>query len=288
MTTFPIEFAVLRTQSSRGPYWQLLKATMCRRASSRTTWFEVDPIDFDIRQVEETFQDSSFEIKKAIFQVPSGTHRELQYWVLPITLRYTSDTEVINIPVVAFEYKAWLPMPRQRVPIEDRARVIQITKRFDDQFQGRSSSQFENIPVRPPTPPRSRPSSPESDHSDSSVRSVLTVYPIGPPGGDDTIVWGGEGSLHFPPLPPSPVSRPSSGALPIPELVGTLLIRDAITSDDSCPITAVPFAELESLTATSCFHVFETEAIEAWLSEHSQCPVCRHSVVNKITKQNKN
>jgi SUMO ligase MMS21 Smc5/6 complex component len=39
-----------------------------------------------------------------------------------------------------------------------------------------------------------------------------------------------------------------------------------------------PFQECHSTTVTSCFHIFETDAIQTWLRGHTTCPVCKQAV----------
>jgi hypothetical protein len=35
---------------------------------------------------------------------------------------------------------------------------------------------------------------------------------------------------------------------------------------------------------TSCFHVFDSEALNRWRQEHTSCPVCRTMITNVVTK----
>jgi SUMO ligase MMS21 Smc5/6 complex component len=56
-----------------------------------------------------------------------------------------------------------------------------------------------------------------------------------------------------------------------------LLINDAVAKKDVCPITMEQF-DLSSTELTSCYHLFEKDAIETWLSDKnnkSKCPVCK-------------
>lgn len=278
MTAFPDKIAILRTQSSRGPYWQLFHTDPLHIGYKLTPFY---PNDNSIQSIPTSIRNWKVPKYVTIF-THTDQQKIIKYWQLPMTLYIANE----HFTVLNLEYVAWLPIPTTRIPFglsNDVLRTYnqQVLETRDDE-DGVRRRLFVDPHPRPPTPPRSRSISTESSESVQSVLSVVSVVPRRPP--------GGEHPLDFPPLPPSP--PPSRGtptnALPIPDLVGTLLIRDAIAGSDSCPITAVPFTELESLTATSCFHVFETEAIEAWLAEHPQCPVCRHRVVNKITKENKN
>ncbi len=93
-----------------------------------------------------------------------------------------------------------------------------------------------------------------------------------------------------PPAPvPSPVPSPAPAptAAPAtpsfaPKYVLELLKRDAVQKGESCPISMTPFQECESTTATSCFHLFETAAIQTWLRGHTTCPVCKQQVQSSV------
>jgi hypothetical protein len=69
--------------------------------------------------------------------------------------------------------------------------------------------------------------------------------------------------------PPAPVA---------PRHVLEILKQDAISKGDSCPISFTPFAECGSITITSCFHLFETEALQTWLGTNRLCPTCKQLV----------
>jgi hypothetical protein len=64
---------------------------------------------------------------------------------------------------------------------------------------------------------------------------------------------------------------------PIPKRIAWLIAEDASKSNESCPILAEPISPLTS-AVTSCFHVFDCEAINEWFVRNpvnTQCPVCR-------------
>ena len=63
--------------------------------------------------------------------------------------------------------------------------------------------------------------------------------------------------------------------LDIPQHVVQRLIKYAIQNKECCPITLNPIVA-ETSTITSCFHVFEKEAIQHSLRMNDTCPVCRH------------
>ncbi|KAI0504120.1 hypothetical protein KFK09_015068 [Dendrobium nobile] len=49
-----------------------------------------------------------------------------------------------------------------------------------------------------------------------------------------------------------------------------------------CPICLVEFADGEKVRVLpSCNHGFHVRCIDTWLSSHSSCPICRHSLLDK-------
>ncbi len=282
MSAFPEHFAILRSLSSRGPAWQLLESrSMSSGLPPSESFYRIDSFrryssGTTVDNVVYTNVPGWTTRRTVSLRTEDGELLHQTYWKLPMTLQIG----IFRFPVLEFEYKAWLPRPSVRIPIptdqQDLQRYYsyqrQVILQREDRLERRL---FDDLPRRPPSPPiLSRPISPISTDSDS-VHSIMTVYPSHP--------------LDYPVLPPSPVQQiPSTRPLPIPELVGSLLIQNARTNDDTCPISTVPYKELVSLTATSCFHIFDTESIQIWLKEHQQCPVCRHSISNLVTKEIKN
>ena len=282
MSAFPAHFAIVRTLSTRGPYWQLLESKYISSGlPSDQAFYEIYPhsIFGGLANLDEVvFSDvpSWMERKTLAVRTEGGELRIQKYWKFPMMLLVGNS----QFPILHFEYKAWLPRPASRLSISNHTQVLQTYNDYvrrlrvgEDEVRRRL---FDTLPRRPPTPPiLSRSTSPVSTDSDDA-QSVMTVYPSFDP-------------LQFPPLPPSPSISPSPPKpLPIPYLVGSLLIENAKSSEDACPISTIPYKELLSLTATSCFHVFDTQSIQIWLRDHQQCPVCRNSIANMITKEVKN
>ncbi len=71
---------------------------------------------------------------------------------------------------------------------------------------------------------------------------------------------------------------------PLPKAVGDILIANARSSTDSCPIAATTFKECTKLSITSCFHVFDFESLSKWQETHSTCPVCRAKIENVVSE----
>jgi hypothetical protein len=65
---------------------------------------------------------------------------------------------------------------------------------------------------------------------------------------------------------------------PIPKRIAWMVAEDAAKHDEKCPITMEPISPITA-SVTSCFHTFESEAIAAWLTNHSTCPQCRKNCV---------
>jgi hypothetical protein len=63
---------------------------------------------------------------------------------------------------------------------------------------------------------------------------------------------------------------------PIPLFVAEALLKDA-----TCPITMDP-VEKGDAAVTSCFHVFQRDAIEQWLVKQNTCPVCKKACVTTV------
>lgn len=53
--------------------------------------------------------------------------------------------------------------------------------------------------------------------------------------------------------------------------------------NDSCPISLTRFQENDHVTMIRhCNHIFHTNELNAWFSNHSKCPVCRYDIRNYI------
>lgn len=96
----------------------------------------------------------------------------------------------------------------------------------------------------------------------------------------DTRLW-----TVIPPVAPAPAlqEQPPAPALSqlnngIPQRIAWLIAEDACKRNDMCPITQEEISPLTS-SVTTCFHVFNTEAIASWAARQKDailpCPVCR-------------
>jgi len=84
------------------------------------------------------------------------------------------------------------------------------------------------------------------------------------------------------PVPLAPVPVPVAPVLrnyimnSIPQHIVRALLRDAAMQEESCPITSEEI-DITNGAITSCFHLFEKNAIAKWLSlpnSLDKCPVC--------------
>jgi hypothetical protein len=69
---------------------------------------------------------------------------------------------------------------------------------------------------------------------------------------------------------------------PLPPRIAFILARDAEQCLERCPIT---LDTIRSTTArvTTCYHVFNGEAIQKWLEKNSKCPVCNEVCIASPT-----
>ena len=72
---------------------------------------------------------------------------------------------------------------------------------------------------------------------------------------------------------------PTAIAEPIPLFVAEALAEKAKTAAEVCPISLEPLNSLQKgeIAVTSCFHLFQKQALESWHSEKKSCPVCKKS-----------
>ena len=85
------------------------------------------------------------------------------------------------------------------------------------------------------------------------------------------------------PLAPVPVPVPIRTQLPkqIPQRIAWIIAEDSSRKEDNCPITLEPISPLTA-AVTSCYHVFDANAITSWIATHSECPVCKTKCVTTV------
>lgn len=76
------------------------------------------------------------------------------------------------------------------------------------------------------------------------------------------------------PAPVIPVPVNAIQIEPLPQRIAWLVAEDACKRDEICSITLEPISPITA-SVTSCFHTFETNAIEKWLISNPLCPMCK-------------
>lgn len=77
-------------------------------------------------------------------------------------------------------------------------------------------------------------------------------------------------SGYSPPQPQSHSAKPP----PLPVHIRTIVLERAESENKNCPISMEAIRRTTS-TVTSCGHIFQTVAIQEWLSTNETCPECR-------------
>ena len=99
---------------------------------------------------------------------------------------------------------------------------------------------------------------------------------------DLTLLVDAEEPVPSAPAPPAP-APPAPAPPSIPKFVAEALKRDAISKGESCPITMRLLSECQSLTLTSCYHLFEASSLAQWMTKSSSCPLCKQAVTSQIS-----
>ncbi len=60
----------------------------------------------------------------------------------------------------------------------------------------------------------------------------------------------------------------------IPAFVAEALLEKALTTGETCPISMNALTR-GAVYVTSCFHLFQREALDEWRTKNAKCPVCR-------------
>lgn len=61
---------------------------------------------------------------------------------------------------------------------------------------------------------------------------------------------------------------------PVPLFVAETLLEKALMNAENCPICMDPLKKGDSVV-TSCFHIFQKDALAEWHNKHTSCPVCK-------------
>lgn len=252
---FPERFAMLRTQGDNGPYLQVLQA---ENMDENSNLIPICFIQNVIVNPNTSFQVDRIEIpNRNIYQVYSlsygaRTDEHFYYWYLPYELIINGE----RIPILDFQYKAWLPIARTC--------ILYLRTMGDNLIHAANEIAMERC---------------ERIHAASAERTLPT--PRTPPRTPPARISRNEAmrAVAAPRTPPSQYR-------PLPSNVGNILMRNARVSTDSCPISYTEYSDAERLSITSCFHIFETRALERWMDTgHETCPVCRESIQNIVVEE---
>ncbi len=113
------------------------------------------------------------------------------------------------------------------------------------------------------------------------LMSEMAVPPQSQPSSAVSALLALMGSSHQVPalvsLPPLiPQHKVSAATTTLPTHVSAIVLKEAITSAATCPITMEPITSATGVV-TGCGHVFQRDAITKWLGEHGTCPECRQT-----------
>lgn len=123
--------------------------------------------------------------------------------------------------------------------------------------------------------------------SGATIPNLWKNYELGPlierEGVDLAVsLWDLQAAVAVPPAPiPLIPIPPVVGNPPLPKRIAWLIAEDSAKNEEKCPITMEPISPITA-SVTSCYHTFDTHAIQAWLTNHTTCPQCRSPCVATI------
>lgn len=88
----------------------------------------------------------------------------------------------------------------------------------------------------------------------------------------DLVLWSVATPVYATEPPPLAILQEK-----LPKRIAWIVAEDASKNNESCPISTNVISPITA-SVTTCFHVFETEAINEWVQRHpinTPCPVCR-------------
>jgi hypothetical protein len=294
----PSAFSILRTNGYRGPYFQILLSRSSPRSHNPfgnrneehynivEEWIPHYDAVGPYRLEQPRGYENDRNIYKTKYRHPQSNEvLEVYYWFLPFVL----EVESRRIPLLEFQYRSWIPHSQRRIEVDMPISMNQ----FMDIFERIQRDRLEDIRLRDDEP---------SSRYDYAHRAILSRF-NGPDDEDDRLsindhLVGARARRHVsrPTTPPQPEIRVvqvevpvervvvQTRVAPLPKAVGDILIANARRSTDSCPIIATPFSDCDTLSITSCFHVFDGPSLTRWCEDHTSCPVCRAKIENIVTE----
>lgn len=240
----PETFAVLRPTSGGGPSYQICKRTLIRELSEGgelRIYMEID--NADIQPHSDVHRiDIQISEPYPIYQIPARN-----------TIHTSSDVRKIK----------WWFLPHALRYETTTIPIVDSNKRF---FLTRSFRR-----IRP------------SNLTHEDYQTTIAMYgSIMETLGERLGMWSnvyvrfGEPVNNVPAPPPAPPLLEDSQRMP--QFVSDLLLKDAVQKNQTCPITMTPLQELQAVGITSCYHIFDLEAILRWKRENTSCPFCRSNL----------
>lgn len=283
----PHIFAVFRRTTYRDPYIQLIMTELfegAHRRNVRDTYTIRDlPTDDHIptRVLERA------AIHRTIYTVyckyPETDHvSSVKFWYLPYYLRHMER----DIPFLDFDFRSFLPGSRMPIDMERIPRdILQNT----DIIREERLAHLEG-------PQRFVYS--EMGPDDQDDRRYLDRGPfVGAGAGSRTRRHSNSRDISRPSIIRQPEVRVVEVEVPVdriviktkhlalPKSVGYVLLANARSGSEACPISMTPYAECKKLCVSSCFHIFEEECLTKWQETNRKCPVCRSKIENIVSEE---
>lgn len=303
----PRIFAIFVEESYSGYMRYALIETQTSPDHFRTTFY-LKPVR-DAVDIKLTLQNRPIpaEVRTAYILVTNAsTPAPFKFWYTSWWVKRTCDADWI--PVLDFEVQYPCPIPA--IFHVDQDEWIPMFNRVRNQRRLREenlapppttflSRFFRSSPAQapPPSAPLDSPVRPVSPpHAATPPRAATPTDPAAPP------EPGGRRRRRPTPVPTLDFDVADTAILPtfsrssmlivaqprvtqapqahprIPKHVVEALKRDAVAKGDSCPISMEDFTASSSLAVTSCFHLFQEEALTTWLQSNTSCPLCKDSV----------
>ena len=294
-SSFPEIFAIVR-DTIRPPCLQVLMSYRVGHDWDRQylnqSLYEVENVPLSERiqggvSRAQTIPDRNIHVLRCRHS-DSGETIQVNWWYTPFYLRSHTNTNT-RIPILEFQTRAWIPTGYTPIPIQGNIneimnamerlqedRLAEIRAREDSSSQ-RYINRYMNDFYQPRNQeddyphPRAR-TPPSLPYLRRNLRRSLSPTQAPPP------VRVVEVEV--------PVERVivQNKALPLPKEIGSILLSHARKGADLCPIAAIPFAECQKISVSSCFHVFDAASLARWQAEHTTCPVCRCKIENVVSE----
>lgn len=308
MTRFealPSTFAIVRTAGYRGPQFQIL-TSHCEPWNNHPFGDRGDEPYNIVEEWVGQYDDGPYRLEqprnnetdRRIYQAKyrnpiTNDVLEVKYWYLPFVL----EVGIRRVPLLEFQYRSWIPHSQRTIEVDLPMSMTQFMSIFE-RIQRDRLDDIRDGEDRVMTTNERR------------FQRALSRYPRGPDDYDDRlnrneryVGAGGEARMRYMDRPPSPVPPRiievpvervvrvpvdrvviQTRVAPLPKTIGDILISNARKGADSCPIVATPYSECDSLSITSCFHIFDGPSLTRWCEDHTSCPVCRTKIENIITE----